>query len=266
MPFLTHRERKLHYVESGAGEPVLLVHGFTNAGMAWMQQIAALTFAGYRAIAPDLRGHGQSEAATGVTTVEDFADDLIALLDHLGVERAHVCGLSLGGMIVLQMALDHPQRVGALVVANSQASFAMPELGPVVDGWLAMFAQPEGPLKRFQATWPAMLNEAFRESKAGQGVYESWCELARRTSGASLSQVALGMRRFDVGERLAEIAQPALVIAGSEDKLFPPETVRAISDAMPNARYALIEGAAHISSLDSPAEFNRLLLGALAGH
>ena len=265
MSFLTHRERKLHYVDSGAGEPVLLVHGFTNAGMAWMQQIAALTFAGYRAIVPDLRGHGQSQAATDVTTVEDFTDDLIALLDHLGVERAHVCGLSLGGMIALQMALDHPQRVGALVVANSQASFAMPELGPVVDGWLAMFAQPDGPLKRFQATWPAMLNEAFRTSAAGQGAYESWCELARRASGASLSQVALGMRRFDVRERLAQITLPALVIAGSEDKLFPPDTVRAVSDAMPNARYALIEGGAHISSLDSPGEFNRLLLGALAG-
>lgn len=266
MPFLNHGQRKLHYVTSGAGHPVVLIHGFTNAGMAWMQQIAALTFAGYHAIVPDLYGHGLSGPATEVTTVDDLARDVIALLDHLGIERASVCGLSLGGMIGLQLALDHPQRVDRLIVANSQASFAMPELGPIVDGWLATFAQPAGPLKRFQATWPSMLNAAFRDSAAGRAAYSSWCRLAQRASGASLSQVARGMRRFEVRDRLAQITQPTLVIAGGEDKLFALSNVRAIADAIPDARFELIADAAHISSLDSPASFNRLLLDALGDH
>ncbi|TDY16874.1 3-oxoadipate enol-lactonase [Paraburkholderia sp. BL6665CI2N2] len=266
MPFFTRttdKPRALHYTESGAGHPVLLIHGFTNAGMAWMQQIAALTFAGYRAIVPDLYGHGLSDAATAVTTVDELAGDLIALLDHLGIERATVCGLSLGGMVALQLALDHPQRVDRLIVANSQASFAMPELGPIVDGWLGLFAQPDGPLKRFQATWPAMLNAPFHDSAAGRAAYNSWCRLAQRTSGTSLSQVVRGMRSFDVRDRLGQIAQPTLVIAGGEDKLFAPAAVRAISDAIPDARFELIAEAAHLSSLDSADAFNRLLLGAL---
>jgi 3-oxoadipate enol-lactonase len=263
MPFLTHGERKLHYVISGAGHPVVLIHGFTNAGMAWMQQVAVLTFAGYQVVVPDLCGHGLSDAATDITTVDDLAGDLIALLDHLEIDCATICGLSLGGMVAMQLALDHPQRVDRLIIANSQASFAMPELGPVVDGWLVMFAQPDGPLMRFQATWPVMLNAAFRDSAAGRAAHDSWCRLAQRTGGASLSHVALGMRKFDVRDRLGQIAQPTLVIAGGEDKLFPLPSVRAISDAIPNARFELIAEAAHISSLDSPDAFNRLLLSAL---
>ncbi|RKP53273.1 alpha/beta fold hydrolase [Pararobbsia silviterrae] len=264
MPSFICNDVRLHYFTCGIGRPVMLIHGFTNAGMTWMQQIPALTFAGYRVIVPDLRGHGLSDPATAVATVEDLARDLIALLDDLELDRSAICGLSLGGMVAMQLALDYPDRVDKLIVANSQASFAMPELESVVDGWIKLFAQPEGPLKRFEATWPAMLNGAFRESAAGRAAFESWSLLAKRTSGASLSHIARGMRYFDVSERLAEIRQPTLVVAGDEDRLFPVQNVRSISESIPNAEFELIQGAAHISSLDSPDAFNRLLLRALA--
>lgn len=260
MPFLDHDGRRLHYAVLGAGKPVALVHGFTNAGLSWMHQIAALVFDGYQVIVPDLYGHGLSAPAQAVTTVDDLTRDLIALLDHLHIERASICGLSLGGMVAQLAALDHPQRVDRLIVANSRATFADPQLADVVAGWVQLFEQPQGPLKRFEATWPLMLNETFRQSAAGIATYESWCGLAARLDGRSLANVALGMRTFDVRDRLPEIDRPTLVISGDHDKLFPPAQTFEISQRIPGARFEVIANAAHISCLDSADQFNRLLL------
>lgn len=260
MPYCERDGRRLHYEMLGQGRPVVLIHGFTNAGWSWMNQIAALVFAGYSVVVPDLYGHGLSDPATAETTVDDLARDVIALLNHLAIERASVCGLSLGGMIAQTLALEQPRRVERLVVANSRASFNDPATADLVAGWVEMFRQPGGPLKRFQATWPVMLNAVYRQSSAGQATYATWCRLAERHSGSSLANVALGMRAFDVAGRLGTIERPTLVIAGEEDKLFPPAIAREVSDAVPGAQFALIPGAAHISSLDSAGAFNELLL------
>ncbi|MCJ2020765.1 alpha/beta fold hydrolase, partial [Methylobacterium sp. E-065] len=238
---------------------------FTNAGWSWMNQVAALVFAGYSVILPDLRGHGLSDPAADVTTVDDLTRDVIGLLDHLAIARVSVCGLSLGGMIALTLALEQPQRVDRLVVANSRAAFNDPATADLVAGWVEIFHQPGGPLRRFQATWPVMLNAQYRESSAGRATYATWCRLAERHVGSSLANVALGMRAFDVAGRLQGIGNPALVIAGEEDKLFPPAVAREVSDGMADAQFMIIPGAAHISSLDSAETFNAGLLAFLAG-
>jgi 3-oxoadipate enol-lactonase len=126
---------RLHYEDLGAGRPVVLIHGFTNYGLSWTPQLAALVHAGYRVILPDLRGHGASAPASALCTVTDLGGDLIELLGHLDIRSAALCGLSLGGMIGLQMAVDQPERVAALVVANSRRSFSDPEATALVDGW-----------------------------------------------------------------------------------------------------------------------------------
>jgi 3-oxoadipate enol-lactonase len=260
MPFFTHGNRRLHYITSGEGKPVLLVHGFTNAGLSWMHQIAALTFAGYQVIVPDLAGHGLSDRVDSVTTVPDLTRDAVALLDHLKLDAVTLCGLSLGGMIAQQAALDYADRIERIVVANSRATFATPESAAAVESWVGLFSQAQGPVKRFQATWPMMLNETFRESGAGVATFESWCRLAERADGASLINVARGMCAFDVRSRLLQIRQPTLVIAGEQDKLFAPDVAREVTDGVRGARMEIIPGASHISSLDSADRFNRLLL------
>lgn len=265
MPHFERDGRRLHYEVLGRGDPVMLIHGFTNAGWSWMNQVAALVFAGYSVILPDLRGHGLSDPATDVTTVDDLTRDVIGLLDHLAIKRVSVCGLSLGGMIALTLALEQPQRVERLVVANSRAAFNDPATAKLVAGWVETFCQPGGPLKRFQATWPVMLNAQYRESSVGRATYATWCRLAERHSGSSLANVALGMRAFDVAGRLQGIGHPTLVITGEEDKLFPPAVAREVSDGMANAQFTIIPGAAHISSLDSAEAFNARLLTFLAG-
>jgi len=256
----------LHFENLGTGQAILLVHGFTNYGLFWTPQLAALVHSGYRAIVPDLHGHGASKPADALCTVPSLAHDMTALLDHLAIGQAVVCGLSLGGMVALQMAVDRPDRVAGLIVANTRSSFSDPEMVAMADGWIAVFEQEQGPLKRLAATWPRLGNAAFRESAAGRAGYDVWARILARLPGASLSQVARGMTRFDLRGRLAAIAVPTLVIAGEQDLLFRADEAREIASEIPSARLAVIAGAGHLSNMDSPDQFNCLMLEFLATH
>ena len=257
---------RLHYEDVGAGRPILLIHGFTNYGLSWTPQLAALVHAGYRVILPDLRGHGASAPATASCVVADLARDLSDLLDHLATSQVALCGLSLGGMIGLHMALHQPDRVRALVVANSRPSFVGPEMTAMVEGWIELLLQQDGPLKRLHATWPALVNDTFRISPAGRAALGTWARVAANVQGLSLSHVAQGMNQFDLRGRLSAIQAPTLVIAGELDRLFSPEQGLEISREIPESRFAMIRGAGHISNLDSPDQFNELLLEFLAAH
>ena len=158
MAFYRSRGLNLHYEVAGVGPAVLLVHGFTNFGLVWGPQIAALAYSGYRVIVPDLAGHGLSAPVEAVTDVPALASDMVALLDVLGIDRVVVCGLSLGGMVAQQMAIDHPQRAAALVVADSRADNN--GMQAMVERWIAEFEGPGGPLGRLDKTYPMLLNEA----------------------------------------------------------------------------------------------------------
>jgi 3-oxoadipate enol-lactonase len=221
---------------------------------------------GYRVIVPDLRGHGASSAAEEPCTVADLAADIGALLDHLGISDAGICGLSLGGMIALRLAIDQPHHVACLVIANSRASFAGSEMTVIVEGWVTVLLQPEGPLNRLRATWPKLANDSFRDSPAGRAAFDGWVQVAQTVKGSSLANVASGMSDFDVRDRLSAINKPVLVIAGEYDRLFSAEDGREISSAVGGSQYAIISGAGHLSNIDSPDQFNRLLLSFLALH
>ena len=121
MAFFQSRGLNLHYEAIGSGPAILMIHGFTNHGMVWAQQIADLLHAGHTVVMPDLAGHGLSQPVDRKTTVDELAKDMIGLLDHLAIDSAIVCGLSLGGMVTQSLAIDHPGRVRAMVVANSCA-------------------------------------------------------------------------------------------------------------------------------------------------
>ena len=120
----------MHYEQVGSGRPVVLLHGISNHCLAWAPQLDALAAAGWRAILPDLAGHGRSAAVTERTTTGDLAGDVIALLDVLEVPAAPVCGLSLGGMLIAS--------------------------------WKAIWLAPDGPRKRLEATWEGLTSEAYR--------------------------------------------------------------------------------------------------------
>ncbi len=139
MPFLRHRGSRLHYLERGSGEPVLLVHGLGSSGADWAFQVPALQ-SRFRVLIPDLPGCGHSDNASGACSVERFADTLWSLLDELDVPHSNLVGFSLGGAVAMEMALQRPAAVPRLALINSLASYR-------IDHWR----------KWFEARIPAVL-------------------------------------------------------------------------------------------------------------
>lgn len=264
MPIFHAGSGPMQYETLGRGRPVVLIHGFTNYGLAWAPQLAPLVHAGYRVIVPDLHGHGASQPASGLCTVADLAADLAALLGHLGAAPAFLCGLSLGGMVAQQMALDRPDQVAGLLIANSRSSFSGPAMEALVEDWVALFRQDHGPVRRLEATWPHLVNASFRDSSAGRAAFDAWRQVLARLPGSSLSHVAQGMTRFDLRGRLAGIRVPALVVSGEHDRLFTTAQACEIAAEIAGAALEEIPGAGHISSMDSADRFNRTLLAFLA--
>lgn len=260
MAFYESRGLKLHYELVGFGTPVLMIHGFTNHGMVWAQQVADLIHAGYCVLMPDLAGHGMSQVAARKTTVDELAEDMVNLLDHLGIDRTIVCGLSLGGMVAQYMSAGYPQSVQALIVANSCADSTAPDVVAANQSWIEQFEKPNGPLLRMQTVWPQMLNERYRASPTADAFLASWQRINTKIPGSSFANVARGLQEFKSKDRLKDVSAPCLVIAGEFDRLFPPAVCGEIAQLIPGAIFKVIAGAGHLSSLDSPKEFNELLL------
>jgi 3-oxoadipate enol-lactonase len=265
MAFFQSRGMKLHYEDVGSGPAILMIHGFTNHGLVWVEQIADLLHSGYRVVMPDLAGHGLSQAADKKTTVEDLTLDMVNLLDHLGIDRVTVCGLSLGGMIAQYLAADHPARVNGLVVANSCVDSTAPEVVAAIDSWIEMFEKPNGPLLRMQAVWPQMLNGRYRASPTADAFLASWRRINGKIPGTSFANVARGLQQFKSVEQLKKVKVRSLVIAGELDRLFPPNVCQQVANLISGADFTVIGGAGHLSSLDSPKEFNEVLVRFLSG-
>jgi 3-oxoadipate enol-lactonase len=259
MAFYDARGRSNYFIEFGQGRPILLLHGISNSGRAWGPQIPPLCEAGYRVIVPDHAGHGASARLTAPFGVSDFADDVEVLLANLGIDRLDIVGLSLGGMVALELALRHPAQIRRLVAANSFDK-TTPAFRTMAEGWAAIFEQPHGAVARFEQNWPALVSPAFQATAEGLRTYQVWHAIAATTDGHSLAQVARGMTTFDVSARLGELAMPALFIGGRLDQMSPLDLSRHMSAQVPRGCLSILEGAAHISNVDSRDAFTARLL------
>ncbi len=260
MAFYTVQDRTNYYVSVGEGRPVLLLHGISNSGRAWAPQVPALVAAGYHVIVPDHAGHGASGALSASFGVRNLADDLDVLIDHIGIDQMDIVGLSLGGMVALNLALRRPQHIGRLIVANSFDRTATPEFKAMAEGWARTFEQPHGPVRRLEQNWPSLVSPAFQATEEGLRTWLVWHGIAASADGPSLAHVSRGITDFDCAIRIGELAMPTLFIAGEHDRMSPPDLSRAMAERAPQGAYHLIEGAAHISNVDSAQAFTRSML------
>lgn len=260
MAFYNANGRTNYFLSFGEGRPVLLLHGISNSGRAWAPQILALTESGYRVIVPDHAGHGASERLSEPFGVADIADDTERLLDALDIDTLDMVGLSLGGMVALELALRRPDRFGRIIVANSFPRTTSPEFRTMAEGWATIFERLHGPVERFEQNWPSLVSPAFRNSPDGLRTYQVWHGIAATCDGASLAHVARGITGFDVLDRIGELRAHALFIAGSEDRMSVPALSQAMACEAAHGQYAEIAGAAHISNVDSGDAFNAHML------
>jgi len=248
---------RIHYERSGNGFPLLLIHAGIADSRMWEPQAQA--FAGdFDMVRPDLRGFGDSELPP---VPYSMRADLVGLLDHLGVDRAHVVGCSMGGTVAIDLALEYPTRVARLVLVGSGVSGS--NLGEADS---ALFADVEaadkagdmdavnraevrlwvdGP-RRPEGSAPAAVRDLVLDMN-GRSLHRDWSSAPHQ----KLDPPAIG--------RLREIAAPTLVIVGDEDLPHAAANAEVITSKIPGSRTVVIKGAAHLPSLERPDAFNRVL-------
>jgi pimeloyl-ACP methyl ester carboxylesterase len=249
--------------ECGAGPAVLLVHGFPLNRQMWREQLQAIAAGGYRVIAPDLRGFGASEAPPDGYSMDGFADDLVALLDALEIGRAAVCGMSMGGYILLNLLERHPERVSAACFIATKSS-ADDEEGRARRSALAAQAESFGAnpiVKTFAELLFAPQTTHSQPELIAQ--VTSWM---RSTSPRALAGGLLAMRdRKDYTPLLPGFHQPSLVILGAEDRAASTTAVGLFTSGLPRCESRIIADGGHMVNMERPGEFNDALLRFLDG-
>ncbi len=245
------------YEEQGRGEPVLLLHGLGSSTQDWELQMEALA-GSYRVVAIDLRGHGRSSKPRGPYSVPMFAADTTAVLQALDISAAHIIGISLGGMIAFQMALDAPKMVKSLVIVNS-----VPELIPRTfkDWWTlwqrAAITQLMGMRRMGEFLAPRLFPKP-EQADLRQLIADRWAQNDKQAYMAA----ARSFVGWSVVADLDKIHCPTLVVSADED-YWPISIKEAYTARMPNARLILFEDSRHATPIDQPEKFNTVVLAFL---
>ena len=244
-------------VEGPAGAPVVLLAGSLGSTLQmWDTQVPALAER-FRVVRYDARGHGRSPVPHGPYTLDDLVDDAVALLERLQVERAHVIGLSLGGMTALRMAAREPQRVDRLAVLCTAAHL------PPATAWAerAALVREQGTAAVADAVVERWFTPALRERDPD--VVEQMRRTIASTPADGYASCCTAIETMDIRSDLGAIRAPALAIAGADDPATPPEHLAAIASGIPGGRLLVLPHAAHLANVEQPTAVNAALLAHL---
>ncbi|HYD47916.1 MAG TPA: alpha/beta fold hydrolase, partial [Terriglobales bacterium] len=266
----------IYYEEHGSGEPLLLIMGLAADINGWLFQVPEFS-KHHRTIVFDNRGVGRSSKPAGPYTIQMMADDAAGLLDHLGIERAHVAGISMGGMISQELALRHPHKVAKLVLGCTYAfpddsvaalrNTLVGQLGGAVggDGSLQIDPSKIDPMQLFGALLPLSFSPSFLQNELPKlmQVFAGALQYGFSMEGV-LAQV-MATSSHNTLERLAQIQAPTLVLTGDCDQLIPAACSDVLAEKIPGAKLRKLEGGSHGFNFEVPEQFNRAVLDFLAG-
>jgi pimeloyl-ACP methyl ester carboxylesterase len=252
----------LNVVERGSGPVLLLVHGFPLDQQMWRLQLDEFSST-HRVIAPDLRGFGQSDVTPGNVTMRTYADDLAQLLDELQIrELVALCGLSMGGYIAWQFALQHGQRLGKLILCDTKA---VADTAEGAKGRLdnAQKVLAEGPQALIDGLIPKLFAPQTIERQPD--IVKAMRKVMLDTKAEGIAAALRGMaERPDVTPQLASINVPALVIGGEHDAIATLDEMRAFAGQLPQGRFVSIPHAGHMAPLENAPAVNAALRDFLA--
>lgn len=234
--------------QGSGGTAVVFLHGVGSDKSVWAPQLAHFGTS-RRAVAFDYPGYGDSAPAPQGATRDDFAAAVLAAMDSLGIGQTHICGLSLGGVVAIAIHHAAPERCASLILADS---FAVHPDGPAIhersvaaSADLRALAESRADVLLAQPADPAIRTEVV--------------ETMARIDPAAYRTGAEAVWLADQRDRARAIQVPTLVICGAEDKVTPPELSRELVELIPGARYKQIERAGHLSNLEQPEEFIRIV-------
>lgn len=241
----------------GQGVPILFVHGFPLDHTMWREQIADLS-SDFRCIAPDLRGFGQSTVTEGTVTMEQFADDLAALLDAMTItEPVVLCGLSMGGYIAWQFARRHATRLSGLILCDTRA---VPDSADAAANRLKLAEDVvrTGPELVANAMLPKLL--ADRATNRRSELKDDLRRVILKTDPRGIAAASRGMaERVDARPWLATMDVPSLVLVGEQDVISTPQEMAEIASALPHATFRTIPDSGHLAPLENPVATNLIL-------
>jgi 3-oxoadipate enol-lactonase len=253
---VTSNGRHIGYEEAGAGTatPIVFLHGVGSDKSVWRPQLAYFGRS-RRAVAFDYPGYGDSDPAAADTTRDDYAAAILSAMRALGIERAHVCGLSLGGVIAIALHHAAPEACASLILADTFA--VHPDGRGIYDRSIAG-----------SRDLPAMAEarvDFLLAQPADPVVRREVVETMSRIDPSAYRIGAEAVWLADQRDRARAIAVPALVICGEEDKPTPPALSRELAALIPGSELAMIAGAGHLTNLEKPAEFNALVAAFIDG-
>lgn len=253
---------ELHYQVDGPsdGAPILMSNSLASNLTMWDLQVEPLEMEGFKVVRYDSRGHGQSGAPEGPYSIEMLADDAAGLLDHLGIDVAHFCGLSKGGMVGQMLGVRHADRIKTLTLADTAAFMPAREtweqrIATVTAG--GMEAVVDGTVDRW-FTHPGQQRIPDEVEKVR--------EMILSTPVAGFIGCSQAIMAMDMRPTNPSIAKPTLVICGEQDAGTTPEQAKEIADAIPGAVLEIIPHAAHLANIEQPVAFTNALLKHVMAH
>ena len=251
MPILKSGEARIHYVLEGqSGLPVLVFSNSLGANYSMWDSQAREFHKKFRILRYDTRGHGQSSATPGPYSIEQLAKDVVASLDELDLDRVHFCGLSMGGMIGMWLAINAPDRLNKLVLCNTGAKIG------TLDAWNARIeaVRKNGMKSIAPAVVERWFTPAFRQKSLA--TISNTLKMIEEANADGYSACCAAIRDCDYREQVGAIRTPTLVISGAHDPATPPADGRFLAQQIPGARYAELN-AAHLSNIEAQDRFNQ---------
>ncbi|HEV8430831.1 MAG TPA: alpha/beta fold hydrolase [Pyrinomonadaceae bacterium] len=248
---------KMAYTDTGAGRPVVLIHGYPFNRSLWNEQIAALS-SSCRVIAPDLRGFGESDSSDGVATMSRMAEDIALLLDHLGVARVTLGSLSMGGYVTFAFYKQFASRVRALILADTRAQ-ADTEEAKQTRAQQAEKALAEGMAGIADMMLPKLLTPETVTKRPE--IVKRVRDMMLKTKPEGAAGALRGMaQREDQTSLMSKITVPTMILVGAEDAITPVADSEKMHEGIAGSRLVVLENAGHVSNLERTEQFNEALL------
>ena len=254
MPKIQAGSININYDTFGEGEPLLLIMGFGMPGIAWLPSLSMLP--GFKCIYFDNRGTGISDKPEGTYTVAQMADDASNLLKALGIPKAKVFGVSMGGMIAQELTLRHPAQVAKVVLGcttpgGPEAKMASPEVATkLVEGTKLISTNPE---QGFDIILPLLYPEEFAKAHPEiKPMMVAGMKMMPPTPTDSVDRTIAGIMTFNAFDRLGQVKCPVLIVHGEQDLLIPPENARLLKSRIPQAEVFMIPNAGHAFQAADP--------------
>lgn len=245
------------YYDSGSGPPLLFLHSFGHTKTMWLPQLSYFLQKGYRVIAPDVRGYGESTYVRANYSVTSLSDDIASFVELLEIRKPVIVGISMGGYIALDIHERHPEMLGALVLSNTKAEADSEEIKGRRRAQILVL-EKEGVGQFVETSAPRRLSRKTLDEKPWVLDFVKMLNLSVRPEVLASTLEAM-MEKKDYTASLPKIKIPVLITFGTEDVLIPKSAAPNMHEKIPGSKLTSIEGTGHVSNLENASQYNTVL-------